>query len=168
MSLPRHRDVVPAVVLLSGGGPFDRDETSGPNKPLERGWTDELLDAELAHRHTEVELLAADIEDRRTGGGPHTRQVLADNAELSERAEKIVPAQQAQTAADEILAERRRLDARKQNLQWQLAETPRHRMLARSKLRTQITETEGALEDLTPKVTAAETAAKAAAKATGV
>ena len=24
----------PGVVLLSGGGPFDRDETSGPNKPL--------------------------------------------------------------------------------------------------------------------------------------
>ncbi|WP_372348348.1 alpha/beta hydrolase family protein [Streptomyces sp. KL116D] len=24
----------PAVVLLSGGGPFDRDESSGPNKPL--------------------------------------------------------------------------------------------------------------------------------------
>ncbi|WP_327114559.1 dienelactone hydrolase family protein [Nocardia sp. NBC_01730] len=34
MSLPRHRDAVPAVVLLSGGGPFDRDETSGPNKPI--------------------------------------------------------------------------------------------------------------------------------------
>ena len=25
---------VPAVVLLAGGGPFDRDETAGPNKPL--------------------------------------------------------------------------------------------------------------------------------------
>ena len=25
---------IPAVVLLPGGGPFDRDETAGPNKPL--------------------------------------------------------------------------------------------------------------------------------------
>ncbi|WP_433475655.1 alpha/beta hydrolase family protein [Spirillospora sp. CA-142024] len=25
---------LPGVVLLSGGGPFDRDATSGPNKPL--------------------------------------------------------------------------------------------------------------------------------------
>jgi hypothetical protein len=133
-----------------------------------RGWTDELLAAELAHRRTEVELLAADIEARRAGGGPHTRQVLADNAELSKQAEKIVPAQQARTAAEEILAEQQRLATRKQNLQWQLAETPSRRMLARKKLQTQITETEGALEELTPKLTAAQTAADAAAKATGV
>ena len=33
-SLPRGRGPHPGVVLLSGGGPFDRDETSGPNKPL--------------------------------------------------------------------------------------------------------------------------------------
>jgi dienelactone hydrolase len=32
LSLPEGRN--PAVVLLSGGGAFDRDETSGPNKPL--------------------------------------------------------------------------------------------------------------------------------------
>lgn len=32
LSLPGDRS--PAVILLSGGGPFDRDETSGPNKPL--------------------------------------------------------------------------------------------------------------------------------------
>ncbi|MEU4345583.1 hypothetical protein AB0H00_30755 [Nocardia sp. NPDC023852] len=133
-----------------------------------RGWTDELLAAELAHRRTEVELLAADIADRQAGGGPHMRQVLADNAELSKQAEKIVPAQQARTAAEEILAEHQRLATRKQNLQWQLEETPGRRMLARKKLHTQITETEGALEDLAPKLTAAETAAKAAAKATGV
>ncbi|MFD3403957.1 alpha/beta hydrolase family protein [Kribbella sp. NPDC058693] len=32
LTLPRHPSV--GVVLLAGGGPFDRDETSGPNKPL--------------------------------------------------------------------------------------------------------------------------------------
>ncbi|WP_280498015.1 hypothetical protein [Nocardia asiatica] len=131
-----------------------------------RGCTDELLAAELAHRRTEVELLAADIADRQAGGGPHTRQVLAGNAELSKRAEKIVPAQQARTAAEEILAEHQRLATRKQNLQWQLDQTPDRGMLARKKLHTQITETEAALEDLAPKLTAAETAAKAAAEAT--
>lgn len=34
LSLPRGNGPRPGVVLLSGGGPFDRDETSGPNKPL--------------------------------------------------------------------------------------------------------------------------------------
>ncbi|GII35193.1 hypothetical protein Pph01_01960 [Planotetraspora phitsanulokensis] len=34
MSVPRGRGPRPAVVLLSGGGPFDQDATSGPNKPL--------------------------------------------------------------------------------------------------------------------------------------
>jgi uncharacterized protein len=34
LSVPRGRGPRPGVVLLSGGGPFDRDETSGPNKPL--------------------------------------------------------------------------------------------------------------------------------------
>jgi dienelactone hydrolase len=35
LSLPAHgRGPRPGVVLLSGGGPFDRDETSGQNKPL--------------------------------------------------------------------------------------------------------------------------------------
>jgi dienelactone hydrolase len=34
LTLPRKRGPRPGVVLLSGGGPFDRDETSGPNKPL--------------------------------------------------------------------------------------------------------------------------------------
>ncbi len=34
LSLPRGRGPRPGVVLLSGGGPFDRDETDGPNKPL--------------------------------------------------------------------------------------------------------------------------------------
>ncbi|MFC6161969.1 alpha/beta hydrolase family protein [Kribbella jiaozuonensis] len=32
LTLPPHPSV--GVVLLAGGGPFDRDETSGPNKPL--------------------------------------------------------------------------------------------------------------------------------------
>ncbi|MCU1640138.1 MAG: hypothetical protein JWN03_413 [Nocardia sp.] len=34
VSIPRGHGVHPGVVLLSGGGPFDRDETSGQNKPL--------------------------------------------------------------------------------------------------------------------------------------
>ncbi|PNE40308.1 alpha/beta hydrolase family protein [Streptomyces noursei] len=34
LSLPHARGPRPGVVLLSGGGPFDRDETVGPNKPL--------------------------------------------------------------------------------------------------------------------------------------
>jgi len=34
LTLPRRRGPWPGVVLLSGGGPFDRDETSGVNKPL--------------------------------------------------------------------------------------------------------------------------------------
>ncbi|MFF3529311.1 alpha/beta hydrolase family protein [Streptomyces rubiginosohelvolus] len=34
MSAPRGQAPGPGVVLLAGGGPFDRDETSGPNKPL--------------------------------------------------------------------------------------------------------------------------------------
>ncbi|WP_225732188.1 MULTISPECIES: S9 family peptidase [unclassified Nocardia] len=34
LTLPRGAGPHPGVVLLSGGAPFDRDETSGPNKPL--------------------------------------------------------------------------------------------------------------------------------------
>ncbi|MFC5002259.1 alpha/beta fold hydrolase [Dactylosporangium cerinum] len=34
VSLPRGRGTHPGVVLLSGGGPFDRDATTGANKPL--------------------------------------------------------------------------------------------------------------------------------------
>lgn len=34
LSLPSGSGLTPGVVLLSGGGPFDRDETNGPNKPL--------------------------------------------------------------------------------------------------------------------------------------
>lgn len=34
VSVPRGQAPSPGVVLLAGGGPFDRDETSGPNKPL--------------------------------------------------------------------------------------------------------------------------------------
>lgn len=34
LSVPRGQAPGPGVVLLAGGGPFDRDETSGPNKPL--------------------------------------------------------------------------------------------------------------------------------------
>ncbi|MQY09969.1 Esterase EstD [Streptomyces sp. RB5] len=34
VSVPRGRTPGPGVVLLAGGGPFDRDETSGPNKLL--------------------------------------------------------------------------------------------------------------------------------------
>jgi hypothetical protein len=41
LSPPRGRGPRPGAVLLSGGGPFDRDETSGPSKPLKDlawGW----------------------------------------------------------------------------------------------------------------------------------
>lgn len=34
LSLPRRHGPRPGVVLLGGGGPFDRDETDGPNRPL--------------------------------------------------------------------------------------------------------------------------------------
>jgi dienelactone hydrolase len=34
VSVPKGRAPAPGVVLLSGGGPFDRDATMGPNKPL--------------------------------------------------------------------------------------------------------------------------------------
>jgi len=34
LSVPYGDGSWPGVVLLSGGGPFDRDQTSGPNKPL--------------------------------------------------------------------------------------------------------------------------------------
>ena len=34
LSVPRAAGPRPVAVLLAGGGPFDRDETSGPNKPL--------------------------------------------------------------------------------------------------------------------------------------
>jgi dienelactone hydrolase len=34
LTMPRRGAGHPGVVLLSGGGEFDRDETSGPNKPL--------------------------------------------------------------------------------------------------------------------------------------
>jgi dienelactone hydrolase len=34
LTLPRMRGRSPGIVLLSGGGAFDRDESSGPNKPL--------------------------------------------------------------------------------------------------------------------------------------
>ncbi|GAB3212531.1 relaxase/mobilization nuclease domain-containing protein [Nocardia tengchongensis] len=136
--------------------------------PQPRGWTDELLVAEHAHRRTEVELLAADIAERRTGRGPHTRQVLADNAALAQQAEKIVPALQAQAAADAVLADKQQLARQKQRLERQLEETPRRRVVTRGKLATQLAETEAALADIAPELTAADAAAKAAAKATGV
>ncbi|MEV6073398.1 hypothetical protein AB0L82_43210 [Nocardia sp. NPDC052001] len=133
-----------------------------------RGWTDELLDAELAHRRTEVALLTADIEDRRTSGGAHTRQVLADNAELSAQAEKIPAAQQARIDAEELAAEQRRLDTQCARLTQELEATGRHKMMARKKLQAQLAEASEKLDDLTPVVTAAQAAAKAAARATGV
>jgi len=64
LTLPRGRGLQPGVVLLSGGGPFDRDETSGVNKPLKdlawglasRGVAVARFDkVTLAHSHLAIE-----------------------------------------------------------------------------------------------------------------
>jgi uncharacterized protein len=61
LTLPRARGPWPGVVLLGGGGPFDRDQTVGPNKPLKdlawglasRGVAVLRFD-KVTHRHPEV------------------------------------------------------------------------------------------------------------------
>ncbi|MFI1782872.1 hypothetical protein [Streptomyces rubiginosohelvolus] len=61
VSVPRGQAPGPGVVLLAGGGPFDRDETSGPIKPLKdlawglasRGTTVLRFD-EATHTHRDV------------------------------------------------------------------------------------------------------------------
>jgi dienelactone hydrolase len=64
LSVPRGRGTRPGVVLLAGGGPFDRDATSGVNKPLKdlawglasRGVAVARFDkVTFAHRHVATE-----------------------------------------------------------------------------------------------------------------
>jgi uncharacterized protein len=61
LTLPRGRGPWPAVVLLGGGGPFDRDQTVGPNKPLkDLAWglasrsVAVLRFDKVTHRHPQV------------------------------------------------------------------------------------------------------------------
>jgi dienelactone hydrolase len=61
VSVPRRRGRAPAVVLLGGGGPFDRDQSVGPDKPLKdlawglasRGVAVLRMD-KVTHTHPEV------------------------------------------------------------------------------------------------------------------
>ncbi|MFC9898522.1 relaxase/mobilization nuclease domain-containing protein [Nocardia sp. NPDC127579] len=133
-----------------------------------RRWDDERLDAELAHRRTEIGLLADLVAARRDGRGPHTVAVLADNAELRRQVDKIRPARDAQQAAEEVLAEQQKLTRRHQALQQKLDQTPRRQVLARRELASELAETQAALAELAPKQVRTEAVAQAAAEATGI
>ncbi|MFF0637799.1 relaxase/mobilization nuclease domain-containing protein [Nocardia sp. NPDC004151] len=133
-----------------------------------RGWTDALLDGELAHRRAEVDLLAADIEACRAGQGPHAVEVRAAIVAETRAAEKIPAAQQARDDADQLAVEQRKLVGKRTRLEQELAELPRRKVLARGKLQAELAETLTELDDIAPHVTGAARAAEAAAKATGV
>lgn len=130
-------------------------------------WSDDKLDTELQHLRTEVALLVADIADRREHGGPHARQVTADNAELTRKAEKIPAAQQAQRVADEITTKEQNLTTTHTQLQQELNELSGRRLLARKKKQAEVDKADGERQDIAPDAARAREAAETAAKATG-
>ncbi|WP_433717461.1 relaxase/mobilization nuclease domain-containing protein (plasmid) [Nocardia sp. CA-084685] len=130
-------------------------------------WSDDWLDTELQHLRTEVALLVADIADRNEHGGPHTRQVSADNAELTQKAAKIPAAQQAQRAADEISTKEHDLTTTHTRLQQELDALSGRRMLARKKKQAEVDKVAGERQDLAPEAARVRKAAEIAAKATG-
>ncbi|MBF6201949.1 hypothetical protein IU477_29165, partial [Nocardia cyriacigeorgica] len=131
-----------------------------------RQWPDAMLDEELTHLRTEVQLLADEIADRRTGEGPLTREAIADNAELTRRAEKIADAQQARKAADDTARAVEQLTAERTRLEQELENTSRLKVRARAKLQAQVDDTTDKLAALTKRLPAARAAAQAAAEAT--
>ncbi|MGY2025977.1 relaxase/mobilization nuclease domain-containing protein [Nocardia gipuzkoensis] len=149
------------VAAVAGRGFADRDI-----KP--RRWTDELLDEELTHLRTEVGLLTEEIAQLRAGNGPNTRQVRADNADLTRKAEKIPAAQQAQKTAEDTAGQVKQLTEQRTRLEQELEATPWIKMRARTKLQAEIAATSEELEEITPTLPTVRAAAKAAAEATGI
>jgi hypothetical protein len=133
-----------------------------------RRWSDAVLDEQLQHLRTEVQLLADDIADRQANGGPHTRQARADNAELTRKAEKIPAAQKAQALADKAEREQREFTEKQTRLQQELDGLPRRRLLAGKKKQGEIDQTIAQLEEIAQPAIDARAAADATAKATGV
>lgn len=131
-------------------------------------WSDARLTWELTHRRAEAQLLADDIEDRRTHGGPHTRQAREDIATFADQAEKIPAAQEAEDTAHALETEQKALKEQERRLREQLKVTPKHKPLARRKLQDRINETAEDLERITPEATEARTVADAAAERVGV
>ncbi|MFE3023375.1 relaxase/mobilization nuclease domain-containing protein [Nocardia tengchongensis] len=133
-----------------------------------RGWTDALLDGELAHRRAEVELLAAEVEAGQQGRGPRALEVRAAIKAETVAAEKIPAAQKASDAAARAAIAQQRLEEERDRLKQELATLPRRKVLARGKLQADLDDTLTRLDEIAPHVTAAARAAEAAAKATGV
>lgn len=131
-------------------------------------WSDARLTWELTHRRAEAQLLADDIEDRRTHGGPHTRQARADIETFAAAAEKIPAAQKAEDAARALETEQKALKLEAARLREQLEATAKRKPLARKKLQDRLDATTEELDELTPEVTEARTVADAAAERVGV
>lgn len=129
-------------------------------------WGDEDLVAELDERRTEIELLKADLQRRRVEGD-RVRQAKIDNTELVRRAGLIEPAMEVEQDADAVVREERQLRARRVQLRDQLDNTPRHKMIARQKLTTEIGKAEEQLREIAPETAAARAAANVAAESTG-
>lgn len=81
MTLPRRRGPVPGVVLVGGGGPFDRDGTAGPDKPLKdlawglasRGIAVLRMD-KTTHTHPEIASAPAPTRTRPSRRSPGRRR----------------------------------------------------------------------------------------------
>ncbi|WP_280336073.1 relaxase/mobilization nuclease domain-containing protein [Nocardia wallacei] len=131
-------------------------------------WNDARLAQELADRRTEVRLLTEDIENRRTGGGPVVRRVVADNAVLAAAAEKIPDAQAARERAEALDREKQLLLQQQIQLQQEIEQTSRLRMAARRKLQDRLDDTTTRLADLGPEIEQAHTDARTAAAAVGI